>query len=144
MDPQKTEESMDDKNDIRSSGAPNPGSSEDSCSCPLTREVVRGVEIWPRLLLIPPEALLTALRTILTSERRAVILCACLAPEPSTGVRFCALDAAGRITIVLPETCAGTASQKPSGNGSYTYETKGNVTELPPEENDTSSIILKK
>ena len=140
MDHQKIGESTDGNRTTGLYGTTSHGSSADSYSCPQRREVVCGAGTHQRWYVIPPEALLTALKTILTSEKPSVTLCACRAPEPSTGVRFCALDAEGRVITVLPETCAGTASRKPSGNGCYTYETKGNVTDhnMPVPERDHS------
>jgi len=128
MDHQRTEKSTDGNLTTGSSGQLNLGSSGDCFSCPRHREVASGAGIFRQSWLIRPDHLLTALPIILTSGKPDVTLCVCLAPEPSTGVRFCVLDAEGKVITVLPETCVGTANRKPSGNGCYTFETNENMT----------------
>jgi len=144
MEVPKTEGLPEGRLETGSSGEATLGNGIGSFSCPLNREAVSGAGTFRQSWHIRPDHLLTVLRTILTSGKPAVTLCACRAPEPSTGVKCCVLDAGGKVITVLPETCAGTANPKRNENGSCTCGTSENMIGLPPHENDTSSIILKK
>ena len=111
MEVPKTEESMLGKPGTKSYGVQTPGNGNVSFSCPLNREAVHGADRSRRWSLTHLILKHTELPITLTLERPGVTLCACHAPGPSFGERYCVLDAGAKIIIALPAKCAGTVNR---------------------------------
>jgi hypothetical protein len=144
MDHPITEESTADKGIIVSSGQVTRGNGNESFFCQRSREVVHGADVSQVWLPIPRTVKLTVHLITSILPRQGVILCACHVPGLNTEVRSCVLDAEGKVITVHRMMSVGTVNPKKCGNESCTCGTNENGIVLPPEENDTSSIILKK
>ena len=117
-----TDESKDDRQRTGSSGQLNRGGFGVPFSCPMLKAGVRGAEIFRKLSHILPGVLPMVPMTISTLRRPAATLCACHAPGQNLEVRFCALDAAGRVITAHQVRYVGIAepTKKPSSTGKNT------------------------
>lgn len=128
MDHQKTEELKEDKPGTESSGRQTHGDFCGYFSCPLGREVVLGVETYHQWLRTRVGSIMAKIHT-LTLPKQGVTLCACHVIMPSSRDCSCVLDVNNNIITSLgtnPETFAGHASPKPSGNDSSTLRSNDN------------------